>query len=55
MKAEADTVERARAWAEAKAKYKAEISRVNAEAGERAMTEAEARVREKANAVQRAK
>ena len=32
MKAEAETVERARAWAEAKAKEKTEIDRVNAEA-----------------------
>ena len=46
-------MESSRAWAEAKAKYKAEIARVNAEARERARVEAEARVREKANVVQR--
>ena len=54
MKAEADTVERSRAWAEAKAKEKAEIARVNTEARDRAREEAKARVWEKNDAVQRA-
>ena len=40
-------MEGARAWAEDKAKEKAEIARVNAEDRERAREEAKARVREK--------
>ena len=49
---EAETVERARYWYEAKAKEKTEIARVNAEARERTRAEDNARVREKTNAVQ---
>ena len=52
-KAEAETVEKARVWDEAKEKWKAEIDRVDVEARERSGSEAKARVREKANAVQR--
>ena len=40
-------MERARAWAEAKAKDNAELTRVNAEARERAREEAKERVRDK--------
>ena len=47
-------MERASAWGEAKAKEKVDISKVNAEARERASTGAEARLREKDNDVQRA-
>ena len=50
-KAEAKTVERARVWFKAKAKYKAGISRVNAE--DIYIEEAEARLREETNYVQR--
>ena len=53
-KAEADTVERARSWVNTKAKKKADITRVNAESMEGERAEAEARVGEKTNAVQRA-
>ena len=52
MKAEAETVERSRAWDKAKAKEKAKIARIAAEAREKAGDEA--RVRVKGNAVQRA-
>ena len=52
-KAEAETVEKARVWDEAKEKWKAEIDRVDVEAREWSGSEAKARVREKANAVQR--
>ena len=44
-------MERAREWAESKAKKNVEITRVNAEARERAREEAKARLREKNNAV----
>ena len=47
-------MERASVWDEAKAKEKADIARVNAEAMERARAKVEARVRGKNNAVQRA-
>ena len=40
-------MERSRVWAEAKAKEKADISRVNSEAMETVRAEAKARVREK--------
>ena len=53
-KAEAETVERARAWIEYKATDNAEISRVNAEARERPSAESKATVRKKNNDVQRA-
>ena len=53
-KAEAETVERARASTESKTKDKAEISRVNDAARERLIAESKARVREKNNDVQRA-
>ena len=46
-------MERARACAEAKAKEKADIARVNVKATKRAREESEARVLEKANAVYR--
>ena len=46
-------MERARAWAEAKVKDKADISGVNTEAQETAREESKARVREKNNVVQR--
>ena len=49
----AKTVERSRSWDEDKEKDKAEISRVNAEARERAGLEDKATVREKNNDVQR--
>ena len=39
-------MERARVWAKAEAKEKAEITRVNAEAMERERTESKARVRD---------
>ena len=51
MKAEADTVERARAWDDAKAKQKTEISRVNAKAVEWAVAESKERLWEKSNDV----
>ena len=47
-------MERARAWAEAKKKEKAEIDRVDVEAREWARAEDKAKVIEKANDVQRA-
>ena len=47
-------MERARAWAEAKSKDNAEISRFNAEAREKERAEDKARVRKKSNSVQRA-
>ena len=53
-KAEDDTVEMARTWAEAKVEKKVDIDRVNAKARERERAEAKERVREKANTVQRA-
>ena len=46
-------MERARAWAEAKAKEKARITRIASEDREKAELEADDRVREKANPVQR--
>ena len=45
---------RARAWAEAKAKEKAKIARIAAEASEKAEAKEEARVTEKAYATKRA-
>ena len=47
-------MERARAWSEAKEKEKAEINRVDVETREWTRAESKARLREKANAVQRA-
>ena len=47
-------MERARAWAEAKAKVKAEIARIAADGREKAEDKVEARVRKKADAVQTA-
>ena len=53
IKAEAETVERARAWVKSKAEDKVDITRVNAEYRERARTEAKERARDKTNAIQR--
>ena len=53
IKAEAETVERARAWVKANAEDKVDITRVNAESRERARTEAKEIVREKTNDIQR--
>ena len=49
-KSEAETTERARAWAEAKAREKVDISRISSEAREKVGSETEAttRVKEKA-------
>ena len=47
----ADTGERTRAWDEAKAKEKAEISTIAAATREKAEAEDKARLREKANSV----
>ena len=47
MRVRSETVERAREWAEAKEKEKADIARISSEAREKAEAEAKARVREK--------
>ena len=47
----AETVEKTRAWDEAKAKDMEEIARIAADAREKAKAEDKARLREKANAV----
>ena len=53
-KAEAENVEMARTWAEAKAKEISDIARINVKARKLEMAEAEAIVREKSNSVQKA-